>query len=166
MGTMYLWFRSFSVKDQYRSAVIISGLVTFIASYHYMRIFNSWVEAYKYSAGKPVEGALTIENPTLTGIPFNDAYRYMDWLLTVPLLLLEILLVMKLDAATFSSKAWTLGVGSALMIVSGYYGELVITGDLTPRWHCWCASMLFFLYIVYELLVALLVLLRASRTHR
>merc|ERR1712094_84256 len=41
------------------------------------------------------------------------------------------------------------------MIVSGYYGELVITGDLTPRWMCWFASMAFFLYIVYELLVGL-----------
>jgi len=41
------------------------------------------------------------------------------------------------------------------MIVSGYYGELVVTGDLTPRWHCWFACMLFFLYIVYELLVGL-----------
>merc|ERR1712054_752518 len=80
---------------------------------------------------------------------------YMDWLLTVPLLLIEILLVMKLDDETFSSKAWVLGVGSALMICSGYYGELVVTGDLTPRWFCWFASMAFFLYIVYELLVGL-----------
>merc|ERR1711964_354932 len=78
-----------------------------------------------------------------------------DWLLTVPLLLIEILLVMKLPEDEFSSKAWTLGVGSALMIVSGYYGELVVTGDLTPRWMCWFLSMLFFLYIVYELLVGL-----------
>merc|ERR1719316_2429290 len=96
-----------------------------------------------------------MNNPTLTGIPFNDAYRYMDWLLTVPLLLIEILLVMKLDEETFSAKAWTLGFGSALMIVSGYYGELVVTGDLTPRWMCWFMSMAFFLYIVYELLVGL-----------
>merc|ERR1712004_956953 len=43
----------------------------------------------------------------------------------------------------------------ALMIVSGYYGELVVTGDLTPRWHCWYASMCFFLYIVFELLIGL-----------
>ena len=93
--------------------------------------------------------------PALTGVPFNDAYRYMDWLLTVPLLLIEILLVMKLDEKTYSSKAWTLGAGSALMIVSGYYGELVVTGDLTPRWVCWALSMCFFLYIVYELLVGL-----------
>ena len=90
--------------------------------------------------------------PALTGVPFNDAYRYMDWLLTVPLLLIEILLVMKLDEATFSSKAWVLGVGSAMMIASGYYGELVITSDLTPRWVCWLASMAFFLYIVHEVL--------------
>jgi len=147
--TMFLWFRVSAVKDQFKSAVLISGLVTFIAAYHYIRIFNSWVEAYSYSNVK--QG----DNPTLTGIPFNDAYRYMDWLLTVPLLLIEILLVMKLDAGTFSTKAWVLGASSALMIVSGYYGELVVSGDLTPRWVCWFLSMIFFLYIVYELLVGL-----------
>merc|ERR1712061_980628 len=128
---------------------------TFIAAYHYIRIFNSWVDAYQYSAGKVEGGALEMLDPQLTGIPFNDAYRYMDWLLTVPLLLIEILLVMKLDEETYNAKAWTLGFGSALMIVSGYYGELVVTGDLTPRWGCWFASMSFFLYIVYELLVGL-----------
>merc|ERR1739844_46726 len=74
---------------------------------------------------------------------------------TVPLLLIEILLVMKLDPEAFNSKAWVLGVGSALMICSGYYGELVVTGDLTPRWLCWFLSMSFFLYIVYEMLVGL-----------
>merc|ERR1712039_1024409 len=153
--TMYLWFRATAVKDHYASAVFISGLVTFIAAYHYIRIFNSWVDAYHYTAGDVHNGALHIQAPSLTGIPFNDAYRYMDWLLTVPLLLIEILLVMKLDEATFGSKAWVLGVGSALMIVSGYYGEPVVTGDLTPRWVCWFLSMAFFLYIVYELLVGL-----------
>jgi len=153
--TMYLWFRSASVAGQYKSAVLISGLVTFIAAYHYIRIFNSWVEAYAYAPGKVTGGAMEISNPTLTGVPFNDAYRYMDWLLTVPLLLIEILLVMKLPERDFSEKARTLGVGSALMIVSGYYGELTVTGDLSSRWICWMVSMMFFLFIVYELLVGL-----------
>jgi len=153
--TMYLWTRSVAVKAQYQSAVLISGLVTFIAAYHYIRIFNSWVEAYTYTAGTVVDGALEMKAPTLSGVPFNDAYRYMDWLLTVPLLLIEILLVMNLSPEAYNSKAWTLGLGSALMIVSGYYGELVVTGDLTPRWVCWFVSMAFFLYIVYELLVGL-----------
>merc|ERR1711920_820819 len=56
---------------KYQTALIISGLVTFIAAYHYMRIFNSWTEAYHYS--------LEHKDPQLTGIPFNDAYRYMDF---------------------------------------------------------------------------------------
>jgi len=153
--TMYLWFRSTAVSDKYKSAVLISGLVTFIAAYHYIRIFNSWVDAYEYSAGRVENGALEMQAPALTGVPFNDAYRYMDWLLTVPLLLIEILLVMKLKEDDYSEKASTLGVGSALMIASGYYGELVVTGDLTPRWVCWFISMVFFLYIVNELLVGL-----------
>jgi len=153
--TMYLWFRAYAVQDKYKSAVFISGLVTFIAAYHYIRIFNSWVDAYQYSAGKVEGGALEMMAPAMSGVPFNDAYRYMDWLLTVPLLLIEILLVMKLDEESFNSKAWVLGLGAALMIVSGYYGELVVTGDLTPRWACWFLSMAFFLYIVYELLVGL-----------
>jgi bacteriorhodopsin len=149
--TMYLWFRSFAVKPQYQSAVLISGLVTFIAAYHYIRIFNSWVEAYSYGAGSLSNGTMEIASPTLTGVPFNDAYRYMDWLLTVPLLLLEILLVMNLEESQFSCKAWSLGLTSALMIVSGYYGELFVTGDLKIRWNCWYLSMSFFLYIVCEL---------------
>jgi len=153
--TMYLWFRSFSVRSQFQSAVLISGLVTFIAAYHYIRIFNSWVAAYEYKTGTLADGGMDMSAPTLTGIPFNDAYRYMDWLLTVPLLLIEILLVMKLPEDVYNEKAWTLGASSALMIVSGYYGELVVTGDLTPRWICWFLSMFFFANIVRELLVGL-----------
>merc|ERR1719333_585095 len=126
-----LWFRSFAVKDKYKSAVLISGLVTFIAAYHYIRIFNSWVESYEYTAGTPDKyGALYIEAPKLTGVPFNDAYRYMDWLLTVPLLLIEILLVMKLPDEEFSAKAKTLGAGSALI------RELHDQKDLDQKqWH-------------------------------
>merc|ERR1712014_189801 len=113
---MYLWFRSTAVHDKYKSAVLTSGLVTFIAAYHYIRIFNSWVEAYSYSAGGIVDGALDITAPRLTGVPFNDAYRYMDWLLTVPLLLIEILLVMKIDDATFSAKAFFLYIVQELLV--------------------------------------------------
>jgi len=149
--TMYLWLSAPRIHNKYQSAVIISGLVTFIAAYHYIRIFNSWVEAYAYSA----PNADGVGNVTVTGVPFNDAYRYMDWLLTVPLLLLEILLVMKITPQQLNTKGWLLGTGSALMIVSGYYGELFVTGDLAPRWNCWYLSMCFFLYIVYELMIGL-----------
>merc|ERR1719409_797684 len=164
-----------SVVEKYKSAVLISGLVTFIAAYHYIRIFNSWVDSYYYPRGgalyaqkgdcpggtcwRYLYGAHGVDaqpgHPRLTGTPFNDAYRYMDWLLTVPLLLIEIILVMKLPKEEANSKCWSLGTFSALMILSGYKGELILTGDFTMRWVSWLISMSFFMYIVQTLLVGL-----------
>jgi len=149
--TIFLWMRVPAINDKYRSALIISGLVTFIAAYHYMRIFNSWVEAYSY-AGL----ASGITDPVLTGVPFNDAYRYMDWLLTVPMLLMEIVLVMKMTAEESRSKCFTLGTAAAIMIVAGYPGELITEeAQLNTRWMYWGFAMVPFLFIVYELLVGL-----------
>merc|ERR1711957_769060 len=129
------------------AAVIISGLVTFIAAYHYLRIFNSWCESYEWN----MDGTVSE-----TAKPFNDAYRYMDWLLTVPLLLIEIILVMKLPADESKSKATTLGIASAAMIAIGYPGELFMSEDnLGGRWVYWIGAMLPFLYIVQTLLVGL-----------
>ena len=62
---------------------------------------------------------------------------------------------MKLSDEDFSIKARTLGLGSEVITVPGYYGELVVTGDFTPRWACWFLPMAFFCRIVYELLVGL-----------
>jgi len=149
--TLFLWMRIPGVKDCYATALIISGMVTFIAAYHYLRIFNSWVEAYEY---KPNSSG-NVEDPVLTGVPFNDAYRYMDWLLTVPLLLIEITFVMKLSDEETKKKSINLGVASALMIMIGYPGELVVNGDLGVRWLYWFLAILPFLYVVYELLVGM-----------
>jgi len=143
--TIFLWMRVSSCAEKYKGALIISGLVTFIAAYHYLRIFNSWVEAYEWNK----DGTISA-----TGIPFNDAYRYMDWLLTVPLLLIEIILVMNLGEDESLSKSVSLGSASALMILIGYPGELAMHNS-GVRWVFWGGAMLPFLYIVQTLLVGL-----------
>jgi len=148
--TIFLWMRVSSCAEKYKSALIISGLVTFIAAYHYMRIFNSWCEAYEWVNNGDADVL------SQTGVPFNDAYRYMDWLLTVPLLLIEIILVMNLSADESQSKATTLGAASAAMIILGYPGELVLDDDQKfVRLFYWGAAMVPFLYIVQTLLVGL-----------
>merc|ERR1711959_290883 len=150
--TLFLWMRVPAVNNKYQSALIISGMVTFIAAYHYIRTFNSWVEAYEYKPNHSGE----VQNPVLTGVPFNDAYRYMDWLLTVPLLLIEIVLVMKLSPEESSSKCWNLGVAFALMICVGYPGELLLAGaGIAQRWYYWAGALCFFCYIVRELVFGL-----------
>merc|ERR1712146_810950 len=73
----------------------------------------------------------------VTGAPYNDAYRYMDWLLTVPLLLIELILVMGLDDATTTIVSTKLGFAAALMIILGYPGE--INDNHGTRWlFCAC----------------------------
>merc|ERR1719171_325272 len=97
-----------------------------------------------------------IQDPNVSGKPFNDAYRYMDWLLTVPLLLIEIVFCMNLPADEVSSLAVKLGVSSGLMIILGYPGELIIDQEhINTRWFFWALAMLPFLYVVYTLLVGL-----------
>lgn len=142
-ATAFLWINRSQVADQYKTAVTVSGLVTFIALYHYWRISGSWADAYTIA-----DGALVATNK-----PFNDAYRYVDWLLTVPLLLVELILVMKLSASDTFKKSIRLGGLAALMIILGYPGE--VSDVAGTRWLWWSLSMIPFLWIVYELFVGL-----------
>ena len=99
-ATIFFWLQLPNLAKGYRTALVITGLVTAIATYHNVRIFNSWVDAFSVvqlnGAGDYVV--------SLTGAPFNDAYRYVDWLLTVPLLLIELILVMKLPRGETVSR--------------------------------------------------------------
>jgi len=141
--TIFLWLSRSQVASAYRTALTISGVVTAIAAYHYFRIFESWHDAYTFKDGVV----------TATGVAFNDAYRYVDWLLTVPLLLIELILVMRLSRAETTSKSVSLGLAAALMIVLGYPGE--IATDLPTRALWGSLSMVPFLYIVFQLFVGL-----------
>lgn len=138
-ATLFFWLGRAQVAPAYKTALTVTGLVTAIAAYHYWRIFDSWDKAYDV-----VDGTIVA-----TGIAFNDAYRYVDWLLTVPLLLIELILVMRLSQSETVKKATTLGLAAALMIVLGYPGE--IAEDNTTRAIWGALSSIPFLYIVYEL---------------
>jgi bacteriorhodopsin len=142
-ATLFFWLARGQVAPQFRLALIVSGLVTFIATYHYFRIFESWNGAYA------VQGNILVAGPKR----FNDAYRYVDWLLTVPLLLVELILVMGLTRADTISKGLRLGLLAALMVALGYPGE--IAGSMSSRVLWGGISMIPFLFILYELFVGL-----------
>merc|ERR1711988_672707 len=158
-STIFFYLRLSSFAERYKTALCITGLVTFIAMYHYFRIFNSFVESYT-PCFISADGEVNIHKCDAdkygyrpTGIPFNDAYRYVDWLLTVPLLLIEIVLVMRLDKAETFKRCTTLGIASAFMIANGYPGET--SANAGTRWVFWFLSMIPFSYIVYTLFVGL-----------
>ena len=141
--TVYTLVSQSRVLPKYRGALVMSSMVTFIAGYHYMRIFNSFDSSF--AAG-------TLKTGTGAGA-FNEAYRYVDWILTVPLLLVEVIAVLGLAKAASSSLISRLVPASAAMIALGYPGEIssvnntkVIFGVL---------STIPFLYILYVLFVEL-----------
>jgi len=141
--TLFLWLMRSTVAPAYQMAITISGLVTAIAAYHYFQIMLSWDGAATVTTGEVVA----------TGEGFNRAYRYVDWLLTVPLLLVELILVMKLSNSETVSRSVKLGGAAALMIILGYPGE--VSDEVGTRAIFWILSMIPFLYIVRELVVGL-----------
>lgn len=155
MGASFVYFliQRTTLRPGFRLPVTISAVVVLIALYHYLRIFDSWNAAFvfdpvarTYTAG--VEGTL----------PFNDGYRYVDWLLTVPLLLAELVLVMRLAAGPTRSLTVRLGVAAVAMILLGYPGEIAPAGDLLSfdaRAMWGILSMIPFIYILYVLFTEL-----------
>jgi len=141
--TVYTLVSQPRVLAKYRSALVMSSMVTFIAGYHYLRIFDSFKEA---SNGTTVD---------LSGAPgsFNEAYRYVDWLLTVPLLLVEVIAVLALAKEVSRSLIMRLVPASAAMIALGYPGE--ISNDQNTQVLYGVLSTLPFLYILYVLFVEL-----------
>ena len=95
---------------------------------------------------------LQIGNPELAHWPHSTTptVTWTGCLLTVPLLLIEIVLVMDLSPKETVNKATSLGVASGLMIVLGYPGELILKEDeLSGRWMYWFIAMIPFCCIVY-----------------
>ncbi len=132
-----------NVGEKYRPALLVSAIVVAVACYHYFRIFNSWTEAFNLKDGVYVA----------SGIPFNDAYRYADWVLTVPLLLVEAVAVLALARNIAGGMIGRLALAAFVMIATGYPGE--ITTDTTTRLIWGTISTIPFLYIVYTLWVEL-----------
>ena len=131
------------LPERHRMALTLSTLVVGIALYHYLRIFASWDAAFTLVNGVYVE----------SGRPFNEGYRYVDWLLTVPLLLFEIIAVLALPRATRAKLLTKLIPASILMIALGYPGEII--ADTAPKLIWGALSTIPFLYILYVLFVEL-----------
>lgn len=115
-----------AVAKAYRSGVAVSAVVVGIAGYHYFRIFSGFAD------GK-----------------MNEGYRYADWLITVPLLVIELLIVLGVAEDLRRKLMWRLVPATALMVGLGYPGE--ISSDNGTKWLWWVLAMIPFVYILWTL---------------
>ena len=115
-----------SVAKQYQKGVAVSAVVVGIAGYHYFRMWSDW------------------GNGTV-----NEGYRYADWLITVPLLVIELLIVLGVSSERRKKLMFTLVPATVLMIGLGYPGETSSVDG--TKWTFWVLSMLPFIYILVTL---------------
>ena len=99
-ASVFFFLSMGSVDKKWRTSLLVSGLITFIAAVHYYYMRDYW--------------AAHEESPTF--------FRYVDWILTVPLMCVEFYLILKVAGAT-KKLMWQLIGLSVIMLVTGYWGE-------------------------------------------
>lgn len=141
MGAAFVFFllARTTVAPPYQRVMVIAAIIVGIASYHYVRMFSSWNASF----------SLTGTTYTPTSERFNEAYRYADWLLTVPLLLVELIAILNITGRQRGSLTAKLVVAAVLMIVLGYPGE--VSSDVGTRLLWGTISTIPFVYILYVL---------------
>ena len=115
-----------SVNKQYQAGIAVSAIVVGIAGYHYYRIWSDFGEGV-----------------------MNEGYRYADWLITVPLLIIELLIVLGVAKQERRSLMLKLVPATILMVGLGYPGE-VANGN-GAKWTFWILAILPFIYILKTL---------------
>jgi len=104
-ATVFFFYEGMSVKKEWRLSMTVAGLVTLVAGVHYYYMRDYWVA----EQSTPI------------------VYRYIDWLITVPLLMIEFYIILKAVGASVSSSSfWRLLVGTLVMLLGGYLGEAAI----------------------------------------
>ena len=127
-ATVYLLMASREVDPKYRNGVYVSALVTGIAYYHY----NKMTASYALNPGE-----------------FDTGLRYVDWILTVPLMFVEIIAITSVGAiATIKFRNW--GLASLAMIGAGYYGEISNIESFN-YWLGFGIGMVAYMYLMLQL---------------
>ena len=100
-ATVFFLMESLRVKGKWRTSLVVGALVTLVAAFHYFYMRDVWVS--------------TGASPTV--------FRYVDWIITVPLQMIEFYLILAACTAIAGGVFWRLFLGSLVMLIGGYLGE-------------------------------------------
>ena len=100
-ATVFFLMESLRVKGKWRTSLVVGALVTLVAAVHYFYMRDVWVS--------------TGASPTV--------FRYVDWIITVPLQMIEFYLILAACTAIAGGVFWRLFIGSLVMLMGGYLGE-------------------------------------------
>lgn len=123
-ASVFFFMERSNVEGKWRTSLLVSGIITLIAAVHYFYMRDVWIE---------------------TGVSPTQ-FRYIDWILTVPLMCVEFYLILKAFGAK-TGLLWRLIFYSVWMLVAGYLGETVFRAN-SPLWGF--ISTLGYVGILYE----------------
>lgn len=124
-STVFLLVERESMKPKWKLPVSVSAMVTGIAASHYYYMREIWVVSKK--------------NPII--------YRYIDWILTVPLQIIEFYLILSVAKKIPFELFYKLLLASIIMIVAGFLGE----SKVIDRNLGFIIGTVAWLYILYEI---------------
>ena len=127
-ATFFFWVERDRAVGKWKTSLTVAAMVTGIAAIHYFYMRQGWV--------------YTGESPTVL--------RYVDWLLTVPLQIVEFYLILAAMTAVATGLFWRLLIASLVMLIAGYLGE-VNSADPTALWAFFIIGMAGWIYILYEI---------------
>lgn len=123
-ATAFFFIETTRVEGKWKTSLTVSGMVTLVAAVHYFYMRDVWIA--------------TGETPTV--------YRYIDWLITVPLLMVEFYLILRAITNVSQGIFWRLMIGTLVMLIGGYAGEAGYIGTTFG----FVIGMLGWAYILYE----------------
>jgi len=126
-ATFFFWVERDRAHGKWKTSLTVAAMVTGIAAIHYFYMRGVW--------------AMTGESPTV--------FRYVDWLLTVPLQIVEFFLILAAITVVRTSLFWKLLIASLVMLITGYLGEVNSTTALL--WPMFIIGTLAWFYIIYEI---------------
>jgi bacteriorhodopsin len=129
-ATVFFFIERDRVKGKWKTSLSVAGLVTGVAFWHYMYMRGIWVDSYDGQSGN---------SPTV--------FRYIDWLITVPLQIVEFYLILAAVTSVSARVFWRLLIASLVMLVGGYLGE---TKQMEAM-PAFVIGMAGWLYIIWEI---------------
>ena len=130
-STIFFLVERNNVAPKWRTSMTVAALVTGVAWYHYTYMRDHWVMT------KAIDG--TGESPLVL--------RYIDWLITVPLQVVEFYLILAAIGVASAMLFWRLLGASIVMLAFGFFGE----SGAMDQWLAWIIGMAAWLYIIYEI---------------
>ena len=124
-ATFFFWVERDRAVGKWKTSLTVAAMVTGIAAIHYFYMRGVWVS--------------TGESPLV--------FRYVDWLLTVPLQIVEFYLILAAIGVASAMLFWRLLGASIIMLAFGFFGE---SGAMDAT-VAWVIGVVAWIYIIYEI---------------